>query len=131
MHPGTSALLFGSAAIGGVVNVIDSRIPRRIPDEGAHVAAILTYGSAADERSANATIDVPVGPKELAVGFGSIWAMCDSGKIIARIDMVSDKVRALISEPGGPTSPCALNAAEKMASITNGKKNVKNSVLRQ
>ncbi len=60
---GPSALLFGSAAIGGVVNVIDSRIPRRVPDEGAHVAAILTYGSAADERSANATIDVPIADK--------------------------------------------------------------------
>ena len=60
---GPSALLFGSAAIGGVVNVVDARIPRRVPDEGAHVAAILTYGSAADERSANATIDVPVSGK--------------------------------------------------------------------
>jgi iron complex outermembrane receptor protein len=60
---GPSALLFGSAAIGGVVNVVDSRIPRRVPDEGAHLAAILTYGSAADERSANATIDVPVSGK--------------------------------------------------------------------
>jgi iron complex outermembrane receptor protein len=57
---GPSALLFGSSAIGGVVNVVDARIPRRVPDEGAHVAAILTYGSAADERSANATIDVPL-----------------------------------------------------------------------
>ncbi|HEX8226227.1 MAG TPA: TonB-dependent receptor [Allosphingosinicella sp.] len=60
---GPSALLFGSAAIGGVVNVVDARIPRRVPDEGAHVAAIATYGSAADERSANATIDVPVAGK--------------------------------------------------------------------
>ncbi len=60
---GPSVLLFGSAAIGGVVNVIDSRIPRRVPDEGAHFAGILTYGSASDERSANATIDVPVGAK--------------------------------------------------------------------
>ncbi|MGA9580956.1 MAG: TonB-dependent receptor [Allosphingosinicella sp.] len=60
---GPSALLFGSAAIGGVVNVIDSRIPRRVPDEGVHVAGILTYGSAADERSANATIDVPIAEK--------------------------------------------------------------------
>ncbi|HEX8571542.1 MAG TPA: TonB-dependent receptor [Allosphingosinicella sp.] len=60
---GPSALLFGSAAIGGVVNVIDSRIPRRVPDEGVHVAAILTYGSAADERSANATLDVPIAGK--------------------------------------------------------------------
>jgi iron complex outermembrane receptor protein len=60
---GPAALLFGSAAIGGVVNVIDARIPRRVPDEGAHVAAILTYGSASDERSANATIDVPIAGK--------------------------------------------------------------------
>ncbi len=60
---GPAALLFGSAAIGGVVNVIDARIPRRVPDEGVHVAAILTYGSASDERSANATIDVPIADK--------------------------------------------------------------------
>jgi iron complex outermembrane receptor protein len=58
---GPAALLFGSSAIGGVVNVIDSRIPRRIPDETAHLEGILTYGSAADERSGNATVDVPVG----------------------------------------------------------------------
>ncbi|HYW16509.1 MAG TPA: TonB-dependent receptor [Allosphingosinicella sp.] len=60
---GPSALLFGSAAIGGVVNVIDSRIPRLIPKEGVHAAAILTYGSASDERSVNATIDVPLAGK--------------------------------------------------------------------
>ncbi|HEY5722039.1 MAG TPA: TonB-dependent receptor [Allosphingosinicella sp.] len=58
---GPSALLFGSAAIGGVVNVIDARIPRRVPDEGVHVEGIATYGSAADERSANAALDIPIG----------------------------------------------------------------------
>ncbi|HEV2078784.1 MAG TPA: TonB-dependent receptor [Allosphingosinicella sp.] len=58
---GPSALLFGSAAIGGVVNVIDARIPRRIPDEPFHAEGIATYGSAADERSVNAALDVPVG----------------------------------------------------------------------
>ncbi|HYI38723.1 MAG TPA: TonB-dependent receptor [Allosphingosinicella sp.] len=60
---GPAALLFGSAAIGGVVNVVDSRIPRRVPDEGVHAASILTYGSAADERSVNATADVPIAGK--------------------------------------------------------------------
>lgn len=58
---GPSVLLFGSSAIGGVVNVIDSRIPRRVPTEAVHVDGLLTYGSAADERSANATLDVPLG----------------------------------------------------------------------
>lgn len=58
---GPAALLFGSEAVGGVVNVIDTRIPRRIPDEPFHVQGLLTYGSAADERSANGAVDVPVG----------------------------------------------------------------------
>lgn len=58
---GPAALLFGSAAIGGVVNVIDARIPRRALQETAHVEVLGSYGSAADERSGNATIDVPVG----------------------------------------------------------------------
>jgi iron complex outermembrane receptor protein len=58
---GPSALLFGSSAIGGVVNVIDARIPRRVPDEPIHVEGLLTYGSAADERSGNALVDVPIG----------------------------------------------------------------------
>jgi iron complex outermembrane receptor protein len=58
---GPSALLFGSAAIGGVVNVIDARIPRRLPNEAVHVEALATYGSAANERSGNATVDLPLG----------------------------------------------------------------------
>jgi len=58
---GPAALLFGSSAIGGVVNVIDSRIPRRVPDEPVHVDGILTYGSAANERSANGEVDAPIG----------------------------------------------------------------------
>lgn len=60
---GPSALLFGSAAIGGVVNVIDRRIPRSVPDEPVHVEGLLTYGTAADERSANGAVDVPLGEK--------------------------------------------------------------------
>ncbi|MDQ8754904.1 TonB-dependent receptor [Sphingosinicella sp. LHD-64] len=58
---GPSVLLFGSSAIGGVVNVIDSRIPRHVPDEPVHVEGLFTYGSAADERSANGAVDVPLG----------------------------------------------------------------------
>jgi iron complex outermembrane recepter protein len=60
---GPAALLYGSSAIGGVVNVIDSRIPRSMPDEGIHVDAIGTYGSASNERSGGTRIDVPLGDK--------------------------------------------------------------------
>ena len=56
---GPAALPFGSSAIGGVVNVIDSRIPRRA-EEPFHAVALLGYGSAADERSAALAVSVPV-----------------------------------------------------------------------
>jgi len=58
---GPSALLYGSSAIGGVVNVIDTRIPRHAPDGFIKVNALAEYGSAANERSANASVDVPLG----------------------------------------------------------------------
>ena len=58
---GPSALLFGSSAVGGVVNVIDTRIPRTVPANGYRLNAIANYGSAADERSGGAAGDVGVG----------------------------------------------------------------------
>ncbi|HKP34671.1 MAG TPA: TonB-dependent receptor, partial [Sphingomicrobium sp.] len=58
---GPSALLFGSSAIGGVVNVIDTRIPRSVQDKPVRVDALANYSSAADERSGNLSVDVPLG----------------------------------------------------------------------
>jgi iron complex outermembrane receptor protein len=55
---GPSALLYGSEAIGGVVNVMDTRIPRSIPEAGYRLTAQGTYGSAANERSGGAAADV-------------------------------------------------------------------------
>ena len=68
---GPSALLFGSSAIGGVVNVIDARIPRNLSDGPVGVDALLNYGSAANERSGNLAVDVPVGGHFVAHGDGS------------------------------------------------------------
>lgn len=58
---GPASLLFGSSAIGGVVNVIDERIPRRAPGEPLHVEALGHYGSAANERSGAGRVDAPLG----------------------------------------------------------------------
>jgi len=58
---GPSVLQFGSSAIGGVVNVIDKRIPRRVPENGYSLDATATYGSAADERSLGAAGDAALG----------------------------------------------------------------------
>jgi iron complex outermembrane receptor protein len=58
---GPAALLFGSSAIGGVVNVIDARIPRSIPRNAVGVDAIALYGTAANERNVNGSLNVPIG----------------------------------------------------------------------
>jgi iron complex outermembrane receptor protein len=68
---GPSALLFGSSAIGGVVNVIDTRIPRSVPTEPIKVDALAEYGSAANERSGNLSVDVPLGAHFVAHADGA------------------------------------------------------------
>ncbi len=68
---GPAALLFGSSAIGGIVNVVDSRIPRRVPDGPFHLDGSLGYATAAHEKQANGEIDVPLG--------GGLVAHADAG----------------------------------------------------
>lgn len=58
---GPGALLFGSQAIGGVVNVIDRRIPVAIPEDGVHVEALSAFDTATGLRSGGASVDVPLG----------------------------------------------------------------------
>jgi iron complex outermembrane receptor protein len=64
---GPAALLYGSGAIGGVVNVRDLRIPRDIPDEVVHIDAAGVLGSAAEERGLSGAINVPIGNTGLVV----------------------------------------------------------------
>jgi iron complex outermembrane receptor protein len=45
---GASTLLYGSSAIGGVVNIIDSRIPRTTLPDGAEYKLMADYQSAAE-----------------------------------------------------------------------------------
>lgn len=68
---GPASLLYGSSAIGGVVNVIDTRIPRTVPENGYRLNAIGTYGSAANERSIGAAGDVAVTDKIVLHADGS------------------------------------------------------------
>jgi iron complex outermembrane receptor protein len=57
---GPAALLYGSNAIGGVVNVRDRRIPREVPDEPIHIDASGFYASAAEERGGSGSVDLPL-----------------------------------------------------------------------
>ena len=76
---GPSALLFGSSVVGGVVNVIDARIPRHLPEEAVHFEGLATYGSAADERTVNGIVDVPIGDHFVAHVDGNYSATDDLG----------------------------------------------------
>ncbi|MGE0745769.1 MAG: TonB-dependent receptor [Rhodospirillales bacterium] len=48
---GPGALLYGGGAIGGAVNLLDSKIPTAIPERGASGEAEFRYGTADDERA--------------------------------------------------------------------------------
>lgn len=57
---GASTLLYGSSAIGGVVNAIDKRIPRSFPEEGETINAMVDYNSAAEGWTFGALATLPV-----------------------------------------------------------------------
>lgn len=54
---GPATLLYGSNAVGGVVNVIDGRIPERVPAAKVTGFANLRAASVADERAATLGLD--------------------------------------------------------------------------
>ena len=65
---GPAALIFGSSAIGGVINVIDDRIPRKMPEMAVHVQGFAGFATAANEKLASGEVDVPLAGKFVAHG---------------------------------------------------------------
>ena len=61
---GPAALLYGGSAVGGVINVLDNRIPRS-PLSGVSGTVQLLGGGAAGERSASALVEAGGGPLAL------------------------------------------------------------------
>lgn len=58
---GPATLLYGSSAVGGVVNVIDDRIPESLPEARVGGAVELRGGSVADERGGVASLTGALG----------------------------------------------------------------------
>lgn len=96
---GPAALLYGSSAIGGVVNVIDSRIPRRVPDEPIHIEGIANYGGAANERSGSGEIEAPITDK-IVVHFDGSYSK--SGDLDTGNYILTPALRAQAAASGDP-----------------------------
>ena len=74
---GPAVLLYGSQAIGGAVNVIDKRIPRRLPADGnVHIDLLAGTNSAANLREFGGSVDAPLGSGFIAHADGS-WRKTD------------------------------------------------------
>ena len=110
---GPAVLLFGSSAIGGVVNVIDKRIPRRVPEDGYSLDAIATYGSAADERSLGGAGNVALGDHFVVHADGS-WLKTDDLHIGGYALTPAARAQALAAA-AGPTLPDDPDFAETAA----------------
>lgn len=95
---GPAALLYGSGAIGGVVNMRDLRIPREVPQSGPHVDAVAGLASAAEERNVAASVNAPLGGGFVAHLDGSFF---ESGNYRTGGFVFSKDLREEAAEEGG------------------------------
>jgi len=109
---GPAALLFGSQAIGGVVNVIDRRIPAAVPENGIHVDALAAADTATDLLSGGASIDVAVTDK-LVLHFDGSYR--DTGNVDIPGFQVAPGLRAdLLADANEEESEGEFEEAEEL-----------------
>jgi iron complex outermembrane receptor protein len=95
---GPAALLYGSGAIGGVVNMRDLRIPRDVPEGAVHVDASAGLASAAEERNIAASLNAALGSGFVAHVDGSFF---QSGDYRSGGFVFSRELRAEAAAKGG------------------------------
>jgi iron complex outermembrane recepter protein len=92
---GPATLLYGSGAIGGVVNIIDNRIPEKVPDQLVGGSIEQKYNSATTDRST--AVKIEGGKNKFAYHFDGYYSKKDDTKISG--DAI-DAVRAQVSQSG-------------------------------
>ncbi len=110
---GPASLRFGSSAIGGVVNVLDRRIPTTVPDMPVAIQARGSLGSAADERSAGANIGVRLSDRFVVAGGGSLT---DTGDLRVGGPVLSAGLR---DQARASTDPAIRGLAELSGRLAN------------
>ncbi|WP_086617889.1 TonB-dependent receptor [Erythrobacter tepidarius] len=122
---GPAVLLYGSQAIGGAVNVIDKRIPTRMPDEAVHIDAFGGIDSATNMRTGAASVDVGIG-SNLVFHLDGSWRESDD------IDIggfqVAEALRAdLLADAAAEQAAGELEDAEELREAAGVRGTVPNS----
>jgi iron complex outermembrane receptor protein len=88
---GPATLMYGSNAVGGVINVLDGRIPISAPKDGVDGFARIGVGSNANERSLAAGIDAKL-DSPIVVHVDGFWRQTDDFKFPGTLE--SARLRA-------------------------------------
>ena len=123
MH-GPAVLLFGGQAIGGAVNALDKRIPRRVPDR-ITLDAIGSYGSAAQERSAGAAIDAPLADRVVA-HIDANWRKSDDLRTGGRLFSPALR-RELQADAAGHAATGEQDEADELVALADRRGRIDNS----
>lgn len=114
---GPATLLYGNSAAGGVVNVIDGRIPEEIPENGIEASGIGFYGTNGDERTGSGGVTVALGETGLVAHLDGSYKK--TGDMTVPGFARSEALRAL--DPQDDELRGKLpNSAVRDASITGG-----------
>jgi iron complex outermembrane receptor protein len=122
---GPAVLLYGSQAIGGAVNVIDKRIPVRMPDEKFHLDAFGGLDTASDMRTGAASLDVGIG-ESLVLHVDGSWRQSDDIEIGGF--QVADALRAgLLADAAEEEGEGELEEAAELREAADQRGTVPNS----
>lgn len=96
---GPASLRFGSSAIGGVVNVLDARIPTLLPDRQISIQTRAVYASGADERSGGANAALLLADRFVLSAGGSLT---DTDDLRVGGALLSSRLRDIARASGDP-----------------------------
>jgi iron complex outermembrane receptor protein len=124
---GPAVLLYGSQAIGGAVNVVDKRIPIRMPDEAFHLDAFGGIDSATNLRTGAASLDVGIG-SNLVFHVDGSWRETDDIEIGGF--QVAPALRAdLLADAAEEESEGELEEAAELREAANQRGTVPNTAM--
>jgi iron complex outermembrane receptor protein len=124
---GPAVLLFGGNAIGGAVNALDKRIPRKVPQQ-PEVTVIASYGTAADERALGGSVALALAPR-LAAHLDASWRKSEDVRIGGRL--LSPSLRAdLLADAAGHRAEGEVEEADELEELAAQKGHIPNSAAR-